>query len=153
METPKLQAMRQAKLLLSQAGTAALAVRDAGDGSPFASFVSVSVDGGMAPLLLISDLSHHTKCLKADPRGSLLMTEAINPAGDPMLTFRMTLTGSFAVANGNDAMDAFVRRHPLASQYAGFGDFNIWRLDAVHAHIIAGFGRAYGVRFSDLVAA
>ena len=152
METPKREAMIVAWELLRAGGTAALSVIDVVDGAPFTTLVNVAADDGLAPLLLVSDLSHHTKCLKADPRGSILMHAPIPVDGDPMLTFRVTVSGIFQQVPSDNVQAAFLARHPYAELYAGFGDFNFWRLNAKEAHIIAGFGRAYGVRFKDLAA-
>lgn len=149
METPKHDASVKAKALISAGGTAALSVVDVDQGKPFVTLVNVAADQAHRPLVLISDLAHHAKCLRADARASLLFTAPVGE-GDPMLTFRVTLQGHF-VAVAHDA--AFLARHPYAEMYAGFGDFHMWRMEPQHAHIIAGFGRAYGVRFKDVAAA
>jgi heme iron utilization protein len=149
VQTPKRDASVEAKALISLGGTVALSVLDIEEGKPFVTLVNVAVDANLRPLILISDLAHHAKCLKADPRGSLLFT-GHPPEGDPMLTFRVTLQGVFQTV---DHDPAFLTRHPYAEVYAGFGDFHMWRMEPDHAHIIAGFGRAYGVRYTDVVAA
>jgi heme iron utilization protein len=149
VQTPKRDASMEAKALISRVGTAALSVVDVDEGKPFVTLVSVAADAELRPLILISDLSHHAKCLRADPRASLLLNAPIAD-GDPMLTFRVTLQGIFAQV---DHDPAFLARHPYAEMYAGFGDFHMWRMEPEHAHIIAGFGRAYGVRFKDVLTA
>ncbi len=148
LQTPKHDASVMARALISTGGTAALSVVDVDGGQPFVTLVNVAADHALRPLLLISDLSHHTKCLKADSRASLLLHAPFGE-GDPMLTFRVTLQGVFAQV---ELDQTFVARHPYAEMYAGFGDFHMWRMEATHAHIIAGFGRAYGVRYKDIVA-
>jgi hypothetical protein len=149
VDSPKQQACQTARRLIAAGGSAALGVTDVEAGQPFVTFVSFAADAALGPLILISDLAYHSKCLKADPRASLLIADAV-AEGDPMLTFRVTLQGSFAPEDSDAARACFLARHPYAEVYAGFGDFNIWRLQAVHAHIIAGFGRAYGVRYQDI---
>jgi heme iron utilization protein len=148
VETPKHDASVKAKALISGGGTAALSVVDVDQAKPFVTLLNVAADAQCRPLILISDLSHHAKCLKADPRASLLIHAPLAD-GDPMLTFRVTLQGVFTPVDHNPA---FLARHPYAEMYAGFGDFNMWRMEPDHAHIIAGFGRAYGVRFKDIAA-
>jgi heme iron utilization protein len=152
MQTPKQQAMVQAWSLVAAGGTAALSVLDVAGGGPFTTLVNVAVDEALSPLLLISSLAHHSRCLSADGRASLLLHEPISADADPMLTFRVSLSGVFSPVAPGHAAQAFLTRHPYAEVYAGFGDFSYWRMEAEHAHIIAGFGRAYGVRFKDLVA-
>ena len=149
METPKRDAIATARNLIGAGGTAALSVIDVDGGKPFVTFVNFAADHDLRPLILISDLAHHAKCLLADSRGSLLIHGPI-AEGDPMLTFRATLQGEFRLLDEKDVVDAFLVRHPYAEVYAGFSDFHIWRMEPDHAHIIAGFGRAYGVRYQDV---
>jgi heme iron utilization protein len=73
--------------------------------------------------------------------------------GDPLTAFRVTLTGHFQPAERVEAESHFLARHPYAELYASFGDFGYWRMEPQHAHIIAGFGRAYSVPFTDLTQA
>jgi heme iron utilization protein len=152
MQSPKQDAMVRARNLVAAGGTAALSVLDVDGGAPFTTLVNVAADDNTRPVLLISALAHHAKCLGADPRGSLMMHEQI-AEGDPMLTFRVSLLGRFErldAALSGVAEKKFLARHPYAELYVGFGDFSYWRMEPEHAHIIAGFGRAYGVRFKDL---
>jgi heme iron utilization protein len=146
VQSPKHDASVEAKALISSAGTASLSVIDVDGGQPFVTLVNVAVDGDTRPLILISDLAHHAKCLRVDPRGALLYHREIGE-GDPMLTFRVTLQGAFEQVEHDPV---FLKRHPYAELYANFGDFHMWRMTAEHAHIIAGFGRAYDVRFKDV---
>ena len=150
MDTPKQQAMRQAGILLKDGRTAALSVLDVEGGGPFTTLVNVAAAGDKRPLLLISSLAHHSKCLARDNRASLMLHDPIATTEDPMLTFRVTLLGRFTRIEASDAQQYFLGRHPYAELYAGFGDFSYWHMEAEHAHIIAGFGRAYGVRFKDI---
>jgi heme iron utilization protein len=152
METPKQEAMGRAKALLLAGGTAALSVLDGDGGGPFTTLVNVAAGTDVQPLVLISSLSHHSKCLAVDARASLMVHDAISHDADPMLTFRVTLLGRFSIVVAEAVGSTFLKRHPYAELYAGFGDFSYWKMDVDHAHIIAGFGRAYGVRFKDIVA-
>ena len=151
MDTPKQQAMRQAGTLLKAGGTAALSVLDVEGGGPFTTLVNVAADRDLRPLVLISSLAHHSKCLASDNRSSLMLHEPLSTTEDPMLTFRVTFLGRFAKIDAMEAQKYFLDRHPYAELYADFGDFSFWRMETEHAHIIAGFGRAYGVRFKDVV--
>ena len=51
---------------------------------------ALATDETGTPLTLISDLSDHTRALKADPRCSILVGEP-GPRGDPLTHPRMTL--------------------------------------------------------------
>jgi putative heme iron utilization protein len=151
--SPKAEAVAAVAALLRAGGTAALGVLDVETGVPFTTLVNFAVDGALRPLLFLSGLAQHSKCLVADARGSLLVHAPFATDGDPLLTLRVTLSGYFETATREEAMELFLARHPYAELYASLGDFRFWRLDAEQAHIIAGFGRAYQVRFKDLAAA
>jgi putative heme iron utilization protein len=129
-----------AKILLraTPAGALATLTRDAG--YPFASLTSVATDCDGAPVLLISGLAHHTKNLRADPRGSLLLAEG--GKGDPLAHPRLTVVGRLAPTADARARARFLRRHPKAALYAGFPDFSFWRLEPEAAHLNGGFARA-----------
>ncbi len=153
MESPKRDGMAAAARLLRAGGTGALAVIEPGARSPMVTMVNTAVDAGLRPLILISSLSLHTRCLTADPRASLMLHDAFPADGDPQTALRVTLSGRFeklGEADEGAAANVFLARHPYAELYAGFGDFAFWRLAAESAHIVAGFGRAYDVRFVDL---
>ncbi len=152
METPKQEAIGRVRSLLSAGGTAALSVLDVDGGGPFTTLVNVAVGTDLQPLVLISSLAHHSKCLARDARASLMLHDVIADNADPMLTFRASLLGRFAEVERDTASGPFLTRHPYAELYADFGDFSYWRMAVDHVHIIAGFGRAYGVRFKDIAA-
>lgn len=112
-----------------------------GDGSPYASLVTVAFDHDLSPILLLSRLSDHTRNLAADPRASLLLdgTEGLaNPQTGP----RVTLVGRAAEDAEPRLAGRFLARHPAAAQYAGFGDFAFWRVTVARAHFVGGFARA-----------
>jgi heme iron utilization protein len=150
MDTPKQDAMAKARALLAAGGTGALSVIDVDGGAPFTTLVNVAVDRGLNPLILISDLSYHTKCLKADGRANLMLHDVISETQDPMLTYRVSLAGTFAPVPHDENKSLFIQRHPYAEMYVDFGDFNFWCMTPTQTHIIAGFGRAYSVRFKDI---
>lgn len=130
----------EARQLLRQSLVATLATIDRATGAPYASLVQVATEPDATPVLLISRLARHTQNLLADPRASLLVdSRAI--ADDPLTALRATLIGRAAPEVSTHAQARFLRRHPAAQAFAGFGDFGFWRLDVKLAHTIAGFGR------------
>lgn len=113
-------------------------------GCAYASLVLVAAAPDGAPLLLLSDLADHTRNLKADSRCSLLYDGTAGLA-DPLTGPRATVLGRIEVIARSDPgfkplLGRFVRRHPSAAFYAGFGDFNLYRLVPETAHLVAGFG-------------
>lgn len=105
------------------------------DGAPFGSLVPFALHDD-APLLFLSDLAVHTKCLLADPRCSLLVHDPA--ANDPQTSWRVTLLGRAAQDERPAAKDAFLARHPKTQALPGFA---IWRIDVEKTRFIAGFGR------------
>lgn len=113
-------------------------------GHPFGTLVAVAFDARGQPLLLLSRLAEHCKNLEADPRASLLVTDATAAGGDPLAASRMTLVGTCAVLAAGEiegARSLFLTRHPEAASYVTFADFAMWRLDVASVRWIAGFGR------------
>ncbi|HUO55701.1 MAG TPA: pyridoxamine 5'-phosphate oxidase [Rhodoblastus sp.] len=128
---------------------AALATLARDTSYPFVSLTSVASDCDGAPLLLLSGLAHHTKNLRADSRGSLLLTEG--GKGDPLAHPRLTIVGRLAPTADSRARARFLRRHPKAALYADFPDFSFWRLEPEAAHLNGGFARAADYSGGDLL--
>jgi putative heme iron utilization protein len=116
---------------------------------PFATLTNVATAGDGAPILLLSDLAHHTKNLRADPRASLLLAET--GKGDPLTHPRLTVVGRVAPIEDRHARMRFLRRHPKAALYADFPDFGFWRLEPEAAHLNGGFARAADYAGADIL--
>lgn len=114
-------------------------------GAPYASLVlyATAVDG--APLLLLSDLADHTGNLKAEPRASLLV-DGTAGLDDPLTGARASLIGRIRRTEDEADKRRYLARHPSAATYAGFGDFNCYRMEVEAAHLVAGFGRIHWLR-------
>ncbi len=135
--------LAEARRLLRGVRAGPLATLD-GSGGPFASLVTVATDHDGSPLILVSQLSAHTRHLDRDGRCSLLLAEG--GEGDPLAHARLTLTGvaekiTDAVVRRR-ARTRFLARHPAASLYVDFGDFSFWRVAVDQAHLNGGFARA-----------
>ena len=144
----------RAKTLVSRARTSSLCtIAREPEGYPYGSFVTFALDGG-SPVLLISRLAEHTSNLAADPRASLLVTEAVQT--DPLANGRVTLLGRGTLADEHSresAKRAFLAAHPNAAYYAGYGDFSWWRLDVESVRYIGGYGRMSWVSREEWLAA
>ncbi|MFO0407444.1 MAG: pyridoxamine 5'-phosphate oxidase family protein, partial [Labrys sp. (in: a-proteobacteria)] len=81
----------EARTLLRSLRVGSLATLDGESGYPFASLVSVATDLDGAPLLLMSQLSAHTRNVSADARVSLLLSRG--GKGDPLAHPRLTVVG------------------------------------------------------------
>jgi putative heme iron utilization protein len=151
---PDFDARAVAKSLLRRVRVGTLATIDRNSGYPFASLVNVATDVDGSPLILISRLSTHTANLENDGRASLLL--AVLGRGDALAHPRLTVLGAFVSLARGDQHEArarrrFLARHPKAERYASFGDFSLWRLTVVSAHLNAGFARAADLPAADIM--
>lgn len=140
----------RARGLMRGAAVATLATQ--AGGQPFASLVTPAVAPDGAVLLFLSTLSEHTRHLLVEPRCSLLFTGPA-PEINPQTAPRVTVTG-LAIPVPEDEVDAlksrWLLRHPYAALYAGFGDFDLWRVRPAGALLVAGFARACRLRSGEI---
>jgi heme iron utilization protein len=138
----------EARKLLRAARSATLATIADG-GQPFASLVTPACAPDLSQLLLLSDLSEHTRHLRAEPRCSLLVCGAPEGA-NPQTAPRVTVTGIAEVADDATLKARYLAVHPYAALYADFGDFHLWRIRPMAALFVGGFARAVRLRQGDL---
>ncbi|MEQ9326454.1 MAG: DUF2470 domain-containing protein [Rhodospirillales bacterium] len=114
------------------------------EGWPYASLVTVAHDHDLSPILLLSQLSDHTRAIDDDPRVSLLYDETdgfANPQQGP----RVTLLGRAEKIADETAAKRFLARHPRAALYAGFGDFSFYKVVPDRVHYVGGFAAAHWI--------
>jgi len=143
-----------ARALLTEARHGALAVLDPETGRPAVTRIAVALDLEGTPLTLVSDLSSHTRALRADPRASLLLGEP-GDRGDPLTYPRITLAveGAFVNRDSPDhavLRDHWVARRPKSKLYVDFTDFSFVRLRPASAALNGGFGKAFELTADDL---
>ena len=121
---------------------------------PYVSLVLVMVDHDGTPYMLLSDLAEHTRNFLVEPQISLLFDNT-GHLTDPLTGVRVTVLGTVTrvddVAESHRLLDRFFRYHHSAEGYAGFADFNLYKVDIFAAHIVAGFGDIHWIRAEDLV--
>jgi putative heme iron utilization protein len=134
--------MAAARRLMRSTDRAALAtlLPRAQGAAPYASLALIAVDHDLSPILLISRLAVHTQAIEADPRVSLLLD---GTAGlDHALTgARLSVLGRAEISQNPRLRERYIARHPEAAMYAGFKDFNFYRVDVERAHLVSGFGK------------
>lgn len=140
--------------LIDTALFGALGVRQPETGIPMVSRIAVSTEAAGHPVTLISDLSHHTRALRADPACSLLVGEP-GDKGDPLTHPRITLQceAEFVDRNTDEhtALRArYLAHQPKAQLYVDFGDFRFVRLRVSGAYLNGGFGKAFVLTPDDL---
>ncbi|MBN9489534.1 MAG: HugZ family protein [Alphaproteobacteria bacterium] len=121
-------------------------------GWPYASLVLVAVDHDLAPILLLSDLADHSKAMAADDRVSLLFDGTVG-LDQPLTGPRVSLLGLAHRTDDARLKRRFLARHPDAELYAGFADFNFYRVAVERAHLVGGFGKIRWLSASELMPA
>ena len=118
-------------------------------GQPFASLVTPACTPDLSLVLFLSDLSEHTRHLRADPRCSLLIC---GPAAEanPQTAPRVTVTGLAEAIDDPALKTRYLAVHPYASLYAAFADFHLWRIKPMNALFVGGFARAVRLKSADL---
>ncbi len=111
-------------------------------GFPFGSVMPYAVDERGCPIFLISTMAMHTQNLQADPRASLLVTQA-DADGDPLGAARVTLIGNVLPVGQSET--AAVRKLYLASYanskyWVDYEDFSFYRMEVVDVYYVGGFG-------------
>lgn len=121
----------------------ALSTLDSGSGYPFTSSVSVASDIDGVPVILIFDLAHHTRNLKANNRISLMPLPEPNRIGRNSLAAggrRLTLVGH-AVPAAADITDRIRRRYlacnPKMTLPATLDRFTFWRIEPVDIDVLS----------------
>ena len=123
---------------------------------PYSTFVMTASDYDGSPLILLSDLSDHTKNLKKNNFASMLFYEEQKEIKffpefdnsnlpydyeDPMSRPRLTVIGELKISNESYHKRRFSMRHPASNLYLNFKDMNIYKLHIKAAHITAGFAK------------
>ncbi len=134
-------------MLLRAARSATLATQQ--DGQPFAGLVTPATDPDGAVLLLLSDLSEHTRQLRSDGRCAVMV--AGEPAeANPQTAPRLTVRGRAAITTDPSSRARWLAAHPYAAFYADFTDFNVWRIEHSDAAYVGGFARAFKLDADEL---
>lgn len=110
-------------------------------GWPAASLVTVAAAWDGSPILLLSTLAHHTQNVLKDSRACLLFDSTagyVNPQQGP----RVGVIGHLKPTKDPGLQRRFLARHPHAALYAGFGDFQFYKMTVEKFHFVGGFARA-----------
>lgn len=124
-------------------------------GFPFGSVMPYSLDEHGRPIFLISTMAMHTQNLKAEPRASLLVTQA-NAEGDPLGAARVTLVGNVlpvAEPERAQARQLYLERYENSKYWVDYEDFSFYRMEIVDVYYVGGFGVMGWVAASEYCAA
>src|ERR1700751_2679339 len=111
-------------------------------GFPFGSVMPYGLDDHGRPIFLISTMAMHTQNLQADPRASLLVTQA-DASGDPLGASRVTLIGNTLTIPKPEVPEArrlYLARYANSQYWVDFDDFSFYRMDVVDVYYVGGFG-------------
>ena len=127
----------------ARAATLCTVAREPG-GYPYGSLVTIAFDEQGRPLLFISRLAEHTQNLLAAPQASVLVTEPLESAPEPLAVGRLSLIGTCREVQKDEVghvRERFLAAQPSASYYIDFGDFSFFRLEVEAIRYVGGFGR------------
>ena len=111
-------------------------------GFPFGSVMPYGLDEHGRPIFLISTMAMHTQNLQADPRASLLITQA-DAGSDPLGASRVTLVGNVRRIPESEVADArnlYLERYANSKYWVDFEDFSFYRMGVVDIYYVGGFG-------------
>jgi heme iron utilization protein len=100
------------------------------------------IDDRGHPIFLISSMAMHTQNLRADPRASLLVTQA-DSAADVLGASRVTLLGDvapIAAPQLEEARKLYLARYENSKYWVDFEDFFFYRMNIVDVYYVGGFG-------------
>jgi len=151
MALSKPEAISISKELLREGRSGALSTAlPTHEGWPYGSLVTFATDIDGVPVFLFSDLADHARNLKVDNRASLLI-EQTSGRKRPQTGPRVTLLGKLRKTKEARHAERFFARHPQARMYAGFGDFNFYKMSIERTHFVGGFARAVWFRGRELL--
>ncbi|MHA6324697.1 HugZ family pyridoxamine 5'-phosphate oxidase [Roseivivax sp. CAU 1753] len=145
-----------ARDLIAAARFGALGTIEVETGAPMVTRIALVPGPDALPLSLVSDLSAHSRALRANPVCSVLLGEP-GPRGDPLTHPRLTLQARAAFIPHDhpdhpDLAAHYLRHAPKAKLYIGFADFSLLRFAVHAAYLNGGFGKAFRLTARDLTA-
>ncbi len=111
-------------------------------GFPFGSVMPYALDESGRPIFLISTMAMHTHNLQADPRASLLVTQA-NGGGDPLGACRVTVLGNVLPVPQSEieaARKLYLASYVNSKYWVDYEDFSFYRMEVVDVYYVGGFG-------------
>ena len=124
-------------------------------GFPFGSVMPYGPDERGRPIFLISTMAMHTHNLLADPRASLLVTQA-DASGDPLGASRVTLLGNVLTLEKPEIAGArllYLAAYENSKYWVDYEDFAFYRMEVVDVYYVGGFGVMGWIAASDYAGA
>jgi len=132
---------KAARALIRNADRVALATRRHDDGGPQVALAAVATDLDGSPILLLSELSEHTRNIAADARVAILF-DGTEGHRNPQTGPRVTVFGKAKASALPRHRARYLARHEGAALYADFSDFRFFHVDVTEARLVGGFAQA-----------
>ena len=119
-------------------------------GFPFGSVAPYCLDANGSVIILISSIAQHTKNIVDNNKISFIVSEA--GVDDVQTAARLTLMAKAQEidANDEDTRQRYYRYFPSARGYHNTHNFSFYRLHAVRARYIGGFGKIHWLEPAQL---
>ena len=120
-------------------------------GFPFGSVMPYALDGRGRPVFLISTMAMHTQNLQADPRASLLVTQA-SAGGEPLGASRVTLLGNALPVGESETVAVrklYLESYANSKYWVDYEDFSFYRMAVIDVYYVGGFGVMGWITASD----
>lgn len=135
---------KQLNDLMQKSQSASLAVIEQHEATilPYVSLVMVAHTDKMHPILLLSDLAHHTQQIKQQTKICLLY-DGTSGLKNRLTGHRASVYGVISAISEHqrpEIEDIYLTKHPDAQQYLNFKDFHFYQVNPYQAHLVAGFG-------------
>ena len=125
------------------------------EGYPFGSITPYDIDSQGRLIILIADISEHSKNLIADNRASMLIVDQFG-THDPQMFARATVLGEFDLVPDDEIEEvswSYKSRFPEAVERERQHGFDYWRCVPSQIRWIGGFGLigwVQGIKYSDV---
>ncbi len=110
-------------------------------GWPSSSMITSVAAWDCSPVLMLSDIAYHAQNIQADARCAILFDGTAGYAR-PQEGPRVSVVGRLKKTKDKKLHERFLKRHPGARLYAGFADFNFYKMNVEKFHFVGGFARA-----------
>eukprot|EP00039_Didymoeca_costata_P030359 m.29179 g.29179 ORF g.29179 m.29179 type:complete len:351 (-) comp8072_c0_seq1:45-1097(-) len=149
---------KAARILVNQASVGTLVtMQTEGAGNPGVSMIPYgsvasfadSVPSTGSPILLLSSLERNVINLQGYAKCSLAIPQPVannTPSNtyEPMATARTTLLGHLEIINKTTASkNAYLKKHPMASMWIDFDDFDLYKFIVDDVYWVGGFGNGH----------
>jgi heme oxygenase (biliverdin-IX-beta and delta-forming) len=144
------------RALIRERKTAALGTLH--QGKPFVSLCPFAITRDGCFIVHVSRLAAHTQHMISNADVSVLISESEHTEKMAQELGRVTIQGRARMLERGSteaalARDAYLARFPDAAALFDFADFSIFKIEAVSARVIAGFGQAATIENEELAAA